>query len=201
MYGKKLVAVCMLTVIPGISNATFFTIDQHNDGAAPFQGYTTAFGTMGQSFSPGFDILDHVELQLNAQLGNTSVHIDVMDSPTGSVLGSSDTQTFIGSSIQLGHFELAPIDVSSYSSLFLSVIAESGTAGAFTAGGLGGNPYAGGAAYLADAPCCDGFQNSSDLWFRTGLTEVPIPAAVWLFGTGLLGLFGAKQHKQSRYRL
>jgi hypothetical protein len=31
--------------------------------------------------------------------------------------------------------------------------------------------------------------------FLTSVTVVPIPATVWLFGTGLLGLFGWKQHR------
>ncbi len=188
-------SIAMLSMAAGISNASTFIIDQQNDGLAPFQGYTTAFGTMGQSFSPTFNFLDHVELQLNAQ-GPTPaiVHVDIMDSPTGTVLGSSNSLSFTGTTVQLGHFEFVPIDISSYSNLFISIVQDgAGTAGAFLAGGFGANTYAGGAAYLADAPCCDGFQPESDLWFRTGV--VPVPAAVWLFGSGLIGIVALARRK------
>jgi len=33
--------------------------------------------------------------------------------------------------------------------------------------------------------------------FDAGLTEVPVPAAVWLFGSGLLGLFGFSSRKKT----
>lgn len=150
---------------------------------------------MGQSFSPTFNFLDHVELQLNSQSGTSSAHIEIKDSPTGAVLGVSNILSFTSATIELAHFEFAPIYISSYSSLFISVVKDSTTdVGAFLAGGFGFNTYAGGSAYLSGAPCCTGFQPDSDLWFRTG-SVVPVPAAAWLFGSGLIGLVGLARRK------
>ena len=188
----QLAGAFALLTITAAAQASPYNIDQHNDALNPFQGYTTGGGIMGQSFSPTDNWLDHVELQLNAQStsGTASAYLEIKDAPTGSVLGTSNTLSFTGNSIQLAHFEFAPIDISSYNSLFISVVKDSVlNIGAFTAGGLGLDSYAGGSAYLDNAPCCDGFQRDSDLWFRTG-SVVPVPAAAWLFGSGLLGLIG-----------
>jgi len=193
-------AVSVLFLVFSIpSHASIYTIDQRNDSLSIFQGYTTGSSIMGQSFSPTFNFLDHIELQINAQspTGTTTVHVDIMDSPTGSILGSSDPLSFTTNTIQLGHFEFTPTDISAYSSLFISVVRDSGVgAAAFLAGGFGANSYAGGEAYSGNVTK-PGFQNGSDLWFRTGDSAVPVPAAVWLFGSGLLGLVGMARRKKA----
>lgn len=192
-------AVSVLFLVFSItSHASLYTIDQQNDSLGIGGGYTTGSSIMGQSFSPTFNFLDHIELQINAQstTGTTTVHVNIMDSPTGSILGSSNPLSFTTNTIQLGHFEFTPTDISAYSSLFISVVRDSGVgAGAFLAGGFGANSYAGGAAY-SDNIANPGFQNNSDLWFRTGVSAVPVPAAVWLFGSGLLGLIGIARRKK-----
>ena len=188
----------IFTFTSSISHATTYVIDQHNDNLTPNQGYTTGSidTVMGQSFSPTFNWLDHVELQLNSQGGEASAHVDIMDLPTGSILGSSYTLTFDSSAIVLAHFEFTPIDISSYSSLFIRVVRDSPrNVGAFLNGGFDLNTYAGGQAYQSNTVCCDGFQPDSDLWFRTGASAVPVPAAAWLFGSGLIGLVGLARRK------
>jgi len=193
-------STAFLALTSGVLHASTYTIDQQNDSLNPFQGYTTGGGIMGQSFSPTANWLDHVELQLNAQstTNTASAYLNIMDSPTGSILGTSNTLSFTGSTIQLAHFEFAAIDISSYSSLFISVVKDSTTnIGAFLAGGFGSNAYAGGQAYLDGTSCCTGFQPDSDLWFRTGTTVVPVPAAIWLFGSGLLGMISLARRKVS----
>ncbi len=198
---KKLKYLCssaiLLTLTSGTLNASTYIIDQQNDSLNAFQGYTTGGNIMGQSFSPTANWLDHVELQLNSQstVNTASAYLNIMDSPTGTILGSSNTLTFTGTALQVAHFEFAPIDTSGYSSLFISVVKDSTTnVGAFLAGGFGANSYAGGQAYLDGTSCCSGFQPDSDLWFRTG-SVVPIPAAIWLFGSGLLGMFAMARRK------
>jgi len=43
-------------------------------------------------------------------------------------------------------------------------------------------------------PCCSG---GSLFWDDVSLTAVPVPAAVWLFGSGLLGLIGIARRRKS----
>lgn len=43
-------------------------------------------------------------------------------------------------------------------------------------------------------PCCSG---GSLFWDDVSLTAVPVPAAVWLFGSGLLGLVGVARRRRS----
>jgi hypothetical protein len=207
VINKKFITCALLAgLAPGLAQASTLLIDQHNDSTGPTsQGYTTGGSSiMGQSFSPTAAALDTVELQMNAQsyTDSTTVHVDIMTDPTGTILGSSNSLTFTGNAITLGDFQFAtPIDISSYSSLFISVVLDPGVivnAAAFTADGFGSDTYAGGMAYLDNAPCCSGYQKTSDLWFRTGLVStVPVPAAAWLFGSGLIGLIGVARRKNN----
>jgi hypothetical protein len=42
-----------------------------------------------------------------------------------------------------------------------------------------------------------GAQNADQTWMWATFTPVPVPAAVWLFGSGLLGLIGIARRKQT----
>lgn len=54
-----------------------------------------------------------------------------------------------------------------------------------------GDIYSGGMAYTGGVP-----YESFDMSFRVTPTAVPVPAAVWLFGTGLIGLVGLARRKK-----
>ncbi len=195
MFKKSIMALALLTMTT-FANASTFVIDQHNDFAPPSGGYTNlvsnwtqiSINPVGQSFSPTATSLDHVELQLNAQYSTTAqVYVEILDSAGGTVLGTSNnTLSFTGATIELAHFEFSPIDISGYSSLFMNIVASSGSYGAFFAGGVGNN-YAGGAAYF------NGAFTTNDLWFRTGVSEVPVPAALFMFAPALLGFLGFRR--------
>ena len=174
MYSRScfyflLVAISFL--FAGIAHSSDFVVDQRNDndGAPPtFNGYTTALGTIGQSFAPTFDTLDHVEMYVRAanQGFSSEVHLDIMDSPRGIVLGSSGSQV-VNDSFEVRTFHFAPIDISAHASLFIRVVEDFGNlgtqvhAGVFLSGGFGVDDYAGGAAYADEV-------KGGDFWFRTG---------------------------------
>ncbi len=192
MFKKSIMALALLTTA-NLANASSFVVDQHNDSATPFQGYTSASGFAGQSFSPTANTLDHIELQLNAQTSTEAVvHVDLYDVVGGTNLGTSNSLSFTGPTIELAHFEFSLIDISAYSSLFIQVVAESGTFGAFLAGGFGANSYLGGQAY-AHTIAATGFRVDDDLWFRTGVSEVPVPAALVMFAPALFGFLGFRR--------
>jgi hypothetical protein len=43
----------------------------------------------------------------------------------------------------------------------------------------------------------NGAQTADSTWMWANFSEVPVPAAVWLFGSGLLGLIGVARRKQA----
>ncbi len=191
---KNLFTFLALITLSSGASASSFVIDQHNDSLNPFQGYTNLNSLIGQVFSPTANTLDHVELQLNAQYSSTAqVHVDILDSPGGTTLGTSNTLSFTGATIEIAHFEFSSIDISSYSNLFMKIVAESGFYGAFLAGGFGSNGYGAGLgiAWVGASP-----QANNDLWFRTGATgvsAVPVPAALFMFAPALLGFLGLRR--------
>ncbi|MFW5426962.1 MAG: hypothetical protein ACKE8R_06895 [Methylophagaceae bacterium] len=194
---KNLFTFLALITLSSIAGASSFVIDQHNDSLTAFQGYTSASGFAGQSFSPTANALDHIELQLNAQTSTAAaVHVELYDAVGGTNLGTSNTLSFTGTTLELAHFEFSLIDISAYTSLFMQIVAESGTFGAFLAGGFGANSYLGGQAY-AHTIAATGFRADDDLWFRTGVSEVPVPAAIFMFAPALLGFLGIRRKRQA----
>jgi hypothetical protein len=61
--------------------------------------------------------------------------------------------------------------------------------------GTAGDPY-GMTAYF-DTLDFIGYRNPSELWVEFDVTAVPVPAAVWLFGSGLLGLAGVARRRNA----
>jgi len=62
------------------------------------------------------------------------------------------------------------------------------------------NPYSRGQLWLCNPECTAQSGGNADAIFQTfadDSTIVPIPAAVWLFGSGLFGLLGIARRKQS----
>jgi hypothetical protein len=66
----------------------------------------------------------------------------------------------------------------------------------FSANFLGnpGNEYLGGSRLIRDSGGSF-VETDGDMSFRTYVATVPLPAAAWLFGSGLLGLFGVSRRK------
>ncbi|MEH6610684.1 MAG: choice-of-anchor D domain-containing protein [Halioglobus sp.] len=172
----NLLLAALATFVSVSSYASPFTTDQQNDELPTTGGYSSFSLLIGQSFIPTFNSLDHVELQVNAQqtTESTTVHVEIRESPTGLMLGSSNPITMTGTTIQLRHFEFSPIDISAYSSnsssLFIAVVRDSG--GSFAVFHAGS--YTNGEAYTSFGG--GGFQPSVDLWFRTGTSSVSNPA-------------------------
>jgi len=161
-------SLCVLSLIFSVTSyASDFTVDQQSDDL-PGNGSTGFNNTIGQSFSPTFNFMDHVELKVNSQNPPTTVRVVIRATPTGSILGSSNPIIMTDTVIELRHFEFAPIDISAYNELFIQVERVEGLAfGLFYAGDDTVDSYTGGKAYR------DGFMSSLDFWFRTGLGSVP----------------------------
>jgi hypothetical protein len=127
--------------------------------------------------------------------GNNNVNLNlIMDA--GGFFGAgpySTSQTIDGSSpgsvlpasngIQNGTLPIGPVPIatSTYDSAF-----------PLTGDGIGGVP-------MTDGPFT-GFNFNSDITSLTvsSVSTVPLPAAAWLFGSGLLGLLAAGQRKRGR---
>ncbi len=74
--------------------------------------------------------------------------------------------------------------------LVFASLTSTGQTGFSTGAGAGGNPYDRGKAFIGSS-----FNDNFDSTFATYSTVVPVPAAVWLFGTALIGFIGFSRRR------
>lgn len=185
-------------------------IDQKNDGPY-FGGFTLSAAPIGQSFVPNLNSLDFVELLINDQnpgFGsgvNVAVNIRANDL-NGSILGTSNTVLFhdqipqLFQEAEVVHFNFSsPVALSAGLTYLIEPVRVAGGSDSSDLGVLGTfwqtDAYPSGQAYFQGA-VYNGAEAPFDLWFREGITVVPIPASVWLFASSILALLNARPRKR-----
>jgi len=198
MY-KLLIGITLLFSSVIANAATVDIVD------AEYQGYNyntnvDYFSPVGQSFTAGANQLDFINLLL-LDMGpgteNLQSNVIVRDGDiNGAIIGQSQTVVLEdcfnfteapGCGISGGTATAVRFDFSSLSlfsgNLYTFEIIDLGTGLGFGYDLNGG--YEEGTAYF------NGAASTSDLWFSAGhISAVPVPAALWLFISGLLGLTG-----------
>ena len=172
---------------------------------AEYQGYNynanvDNFSPVSQSFTAGANQLDFINLLLldmDPTSDNLQSHLIVRDGDVnGAIIGQSQTVVLEdcfnfteapGCGISGGTATAVRFDFSSLSllseNLYTFEIVDLGSGLGFGYDLNGG--YDEGTAYF------NGVASTSDLWFSAGhISEVPVPAAFWLFISGLLALTG-----------
>ena len=146
-----------------------------------------------QSFTAGVtDVLDHIALNISSGSGIATMRLF---SGVGTTLLGTVSTAVSGPGYQNFDFSSLGLNLASGSQYLFSIDDD---VGSFTKGGSGTSSYAGGRLYFGyPGPAFYPDGANFDLSFGTymGTTAVPIPAAVWLFGSGLLGLVGMARRK------
>ena len=167
---------------------------------------------VGQTFTVGIDgLLDSIELSLSETGSGGDLVVNILDMSGGD----------LSLAPSLGGVSIAEMDLGPF---VLSLSATSVTATLIDLSSLGidvnvvdvlavdlstsralpnlygvrrqisSDEYAGGAHFAGNSFISSG---ADDLAFKTFVTPVPIPPAVWLFGSGLLGLVGMARRKKT----
>jgi len=206
---------CICTILAltwSIESSAAPVLDQSSESGV-------ALGTLGnpdnaQTFTVGLQgrlSEIQVQVQLNSPPLNDLV-LDVRGTSAGAPL-EDDVNVLALTTLSAGDFSYgvptwASFDVSSYGidvgvGDILAIVLRSPTATAnanwFWIGSDGGNPYSSGQRWIREAgEIWDGTSfayATSDMNFRSFVEPVPIPSALWLFGSGLLGLIGLARRK------
>lgn len=204
---------CVMTMASVPASAA--TVDQSQllyNGGSPFDFGPTVGDypnyPVGQSFTAGLTgLLTQIDVFSNGQIMGTNdltMELREGDGTAGTLLGS--TTISVGNnafdfglggytvSIDTTGFGVNVTPGSVYTFLFTNVTGSGDLAlrGILTA--YDTDPYAGGRAYEGPGY---GDQPTWDQMFQTHVqvSAVPIPAAAWLFGSGLLGLIGVARRK------
>ena len=208
------VAFFLMNLTCGSANAAL-VLDQENDftgGHASFAIHNNQ--NIAQTFTVGQSgVLQQVDLMLSrwgAATGNFSLSIlttsgGVPDGGGSTLFSQLYPVTDIVPVDDPSSNEFLSIDVSSAN---ISVSPGDTLALAVTHAGnnwvqwnsvLGG--YGSGSGFVGDGDLVTSWRLINnldyDLVFRTYVSTVPVPAAVWLFGSGLLGLIGVARRKNS----
>lgn len=177
----------ILAVAAIVSSATWsraaLIVDQENSTGGGRLNISY-FSPMGQSFIPSQSNLAAI-----AYLGGSSTYLNIReDNMTGSILYTTDSET--PGSDGYTFFDIDP-------GLWLTVgetyVFEIVGSGMITRDANLGDPYTNGGLYYQG-----GFYAGDDAVFRTYYDDdatppVPVPAAAWLLGSGLLGLIGIRR--------
>ena len=182
---RLLGAVCACVITMASVAVSAATVDQEqllsDSGSAPVT-------TMGQSYTAG----------LTGLLSGITVFANLANPFTLSLYSGNAIDP--GQLLASGQFTGSTIDVSS-----LGVMQTAGeqytfnfllSAGTSFSYKFGTNPYAGGDIKYN---LSESSRLISDLKFITSVdtTVVPVPAAAWLFGSGLIGLIGVARRKKA----
>jgi hypothetical protein len=181
------VALCFSLVAVGGAGAAL-VVDQHQD---TYSGHWLNMGyasPLGQEFVPDVSNLAAVELYVNLNSGTSGPELSVNireETITGDILATGAIDSTVQGWNLVTLDDYAWLEVGSlYVIQFIST-SPNGVC-------LAGDYYEDGAYIFQGTPKASG----TDLSFRTYYDDtatVPVPAAVWLLGSGLLGLIGIRR--------
>lgn len=183
-----ILVLCVALVVAGNADASL-VVDQHQDLGSGFlsMGYAAP---LGQEFVPDVSNLAAVELYISVSGGGVgpSVTVNVReDTITGTIVGTGSIASAITG------WNLIDLNADAWLTVGDLYVLE------FISSGSNGitrqrDNYADGRYLFKGSPNTTGY----DLQFRTyydneAQAPVPIPGAVWLLGSGLLGLIGVRR--------
>jgi hypothetical protein len=209
-------AFCFSTVVSvNVVNAA--TLDQFQDNESLFGGIYEYSGRVSgaQTFTAGFDqALDRIDLLVGGLSGNVfnPVTITIREAVSGKPIGADlGSVSYDANGLNFGWFSF------DFSAQSISLI--QGRQYAMVISGEDPDPfdsnctcfhstlfpehYLGGELWIKHASIGpdwilgEDLDYGSDLLFRTyGTSTVPLPAAAWLFGTGIIPLLGAAMRRR-----
>ena len=185
-----LTSLALLVLSNSPVNAALILQDQSGGAtqilvASPIGQSFTAEDAMISSFA--FSFSDVNSMSSN---GNTSIHLYEGVGNTGTRLHTETQILTAGLFNQFVDFDFSSVSLN-LGSFYTAIVERPNARWAVETGLSGGSQYIGG-----DMINGGNVITTNDLRFRvTPLSAVPVPAAVWLFGTALIGLVGFGKRK------
>ena len=193
LIGYFSVVLIALTVVPSAHAATI--IDQSQTTNTGSWAALNSSSNWNQSFTAGANNVAGAGIYLTAGSptdGTMTLEIwDGLSGLGGTLLATGTTNTDPNQLDSWVDIFWTPVSLSIGNTYYLQITGDTQTFFAFG----NGDPYAGGNIFSGT----DGVQApaDNDLMFRTyyDTAFIPVPAAVWLFGSGLLGLLAIARRK------
>lgn len=187
----SIVLLCVSLVMAGSADASL-VVDQHQDLGGGFLGMAYA-APLGQEFVPDVSNLAAVELYISVSGGGAGPAVTVNvreDTITGAIVGTGSISS------ALTGWNLIDLNADAWLTVGELYVLEFISSSPNGVTRQSGNYYGDGRYIFKGTPQTSG----SDLQFRTyydteAQAPVPIPGAVWLLGSGLLGLMGVRRAK------
>jgi len=184
---KKYVFLLLLMVFSGVTSAASLTISNPTatTGASNNLVGVDGFSFLGNSasvnFNDDFDLFDEFRVSLDlvssiSGFASFNISLTVLDTWNVSIVGVDNTTVFSGSG---DGFQSLNVDTSLMQSQALYNLVITGSSF------VGSNSLRGLEVYITDIH----------------VSEVPLPAAVWLFGTALLGGLAIRRKRQRSLNL
>ncbi|GAB6906868.1 exported hypothetical protein [Desulfosarcina cetonica] len=182
----SIIVVATFVLSAAWSHAALIVDQENSQGGGGLN--IAVFSPMGQSFIPSQSNLAAI-----AYLGGSSTYLNIReDTITGNILYTTDYET-----PGLDGYTFFDIDPDLWLAVGETYVFEIVGTGMITRDPYLGDPYPNGGLYYQG-----GFYAGDDAVFRTyyddaATSSVPVPAAVWLLGSSLLGLMGVKRKERS----